>query len=163
VTGNVVVKKADKGVDSKTVTGRIELQNITGDVFTETVTGRITASQIKGSIKATVVTGRIELREVSEASVVDGNTVTGAVTYDGKINHDGRYTLNTHSGRIEMILPADSSFDLEAKTFSGEIESDFDIKISGKISKKRISGVVNKGGPLVKLSTFSGDVYLKKK
>jgi hypothetical protein len=163
VTGGIVVKKADKGVDCETVTGKIELQNITGDAFIETVTGRITASQIKGSIKANVVTGRIELKDVSEASVVDGNTVTGRVIYEGKINRDGRYTLKTHTGRIEMTLPADSGFDLEANTFSGSIETDFDIKVSGKISKKRISGVVNKGGPLVKLSTFSGSVYLKKK
>ncbi len=110
-----------------------------------------------------MVTGKIELTEVSEASVVDGNTVTGAVIYDGEINRDGRYTLKTHTGRIEMTLPADSSFDLEANTFSGKIQSDFEIKVSGRISKKRISGVVNKGGPLVKLSTFSGDIYLKKK
>jgi len=163
VTGGIVVKKADKGVDCETVTGRIELQNITGDAFMETVTGRITVSQIKGSIRANVVTGKIELREVSEANVVDANTVTGAVIYDGKINRGGRYTLKTHTGRIEMTMPADSGFDLEANTFSGEIQSDFEIKVSGKISKKRISGVVNKGGPLVKLSTFSGDVYLKKK
>ena len=163
VTGDVVVKKADKGVDCETVTGKIEVQNITGDAFMETVTGRITASQIKGSIEATVVTGRIVLKEVSEARVVDGNTVTGAIIYDGEINKDGRYTLKTHTGRIEMTLPADSGFDLEANTFSGSIESDFEIKISGKISKKRISGAVNKGGPLVKLSTFSGSIYLKKK
>jgi DUF4097 and DUF4098 domain-containing protein YvlB len=127
----------------------------------ETVTGKITASQIKGSIKAEVVTGRIELKEVSEANAVDAETVTGSVIYDGKINRDGRYTLNTHSGRIEMTLPSDSGFDLEAKTFSGRIETDFEIKVSGKISKKRISGVVNNGGALVKLSTFSGNVYLK--
>jgi hypothetical protein len=163
VTGGIVVKKADKGVDCETVTGKIDLQDITGDVFMEAVTGKITVSHIRGSIEANVVTGRIELRDVSEASVVHGNTVTGKVIYDGKINRDGRYTLKTHTGRIEMILPADSGFDLEANTFSGSIASDFDIKISGKISKKRISGVVNKGGPLVKLSTFSGSVYLKKK
>jgi hypothetical protein len=163
VTGGIAVRKADKGVDCETVTGRINLQNITGDAFMETVTGRITASQIKGSIKANVVTGRIELREVSEASVVDGNTVTGGVIYEGKINPAGRYTLKTHTGRIEMILPSDSGFDLEAKTFSGRIETDFEIKVSGKISKKRISGVVNNGGALVRLSTFSGSVYLKKK
>ncbi len=163
ITGDVVVRKADNGVDCETVTGKIDLQNITGDAFMETVTGRITVSQVKGSIEATVVTGRIELREVSEARVVYSNTVTGAVIYDGNINSDGRYTLKTHTGRIEMTLPADSSFDLEANTFSGGIKSDFDIRISGKISKKRISGVVNKGGPLVKLSTFSGSISLKKK
>ena len=163
VTGNIVVRKADKGVDCETVTGKIEVRNITGDAFLKTITGRITATQIKGSIKANVVTGRIELSEVSEASFVDGDIVTGTVIYDGKINRDGRYTLKTHTGRIEMTLPADSGFDLEANTFSGRIESDFEIKISGKISKKRISGVVNRGGALVKLSTFSGNIYLKKK
>lgn len=163
VTGDIVVKKADKGVDCETVTGRIELQNITGDAFMETVTGRIIASQIKGSIEATVITGRIVMKDVSEARVVNANTVTGAVVYDGKINSDGRYILKTHTGRIEVTLPADSGFDLEANTFSGGIESDFEIKVSGKISKKRISGAVNKGGPLVKLSTFSGSIYLKKK
>jgi hypothetical protein len=163
VTGAIVVKKADKGVDCETVTGKIEAQNITGDAFLKTVTGRITASQIKGSIKFNVVTGRVELSEVSEASFVDGEIVTGAFLYDGKIKRDGRYTINTHTGKIEMILPEDSDFDLEANTFSGEIESDFDIKVSGRISKKRISGVVNEGGALVKLSTFSGNIYLRKK
>jgi hypothetical protein len=163
VTGAVVVRKADKGVDCETVTGKIDIQNITGDAFLKAVTGKVTASQIKGSIKVNVVTGRVDLSEVSEASFVDVDIVTGSVIYDGKIYRDGRYTLKTHTGRIEMILPADSGFDLEANTFSGEIESDFDIKISGKISRKRISGVVNEGGALVKLSTFSSNIYLKKK
>lgn len=163
VTGGIVVKKADKGVDCETVTGKIEVQNITGDAFLKTITGKVTASQIKGSIKVNVVTGRVELSEVSEASFVDVDIVTGSVMYDGKIYRDGRYTIKTHTGRIEMILPGDSGFDLEANTFSGRIESDFEIKISGKISNKRISGVVNKGGALVKLSTFSSNIYLKKK
>ncbi|NIO49312.1 MAG: DUF4097 family beta strand repeat protein [Candidatus Aminicenantes bacterium] len=163
VTGAIVVRKADKGVDCETVTGKIEVQNITGDAFLKTVTGRITASQIKGSIKFHVVTGRVELSEVSEASFVDGEIVTGSFLYDGKIKREGRYTINIHTGKIEMILPGDSGFDLEANTFSGRIETDFEIKISGKISKKRISGVVNEGGALVKLSTFSGNIYLKKK
>ncbi len=62
-----------------------------------------------------------------------------------------------------MTLPADSAFELEAKTFSGNIESDFEITVSGQISKRKISGVVNEGGAVVKLSTFSGDISLRKK
>jgi len=61
-----------------------------------------------------------------------------------------------------MILPSDSSFEFEAKTFSGKIESDFDITVSGKINKREIQGKVGGGGAEVKLSTFSGSIYLKK-
>jgi hypothetical protein len=61
-----------------------------------------------------------------------------------------------------MFLPADSAFDFEAGTFSGSIESDFEIKMSGKISEKEMRGVVNGGGASVKLSSFSGDIKLKK-
>lgn len=163
VSGDVGVKKADKGVDCETVSGDLEIQGVTGDAYLKSVSGDIIGERIKGSIKAEVVSGEIELREVSEAKVVEGKTISGSVIYQGKINRDGRYDLNSHSGDINMTLPSDSSFELEAKTFSGKIESDFDIKISGKISKRKIHGVVNEGGAVVKLSTFSGDISLRKK
>lgn len=163
VSGKIELRKADKGADCETVSGSLKLQDIGGDAYMKTVSGSITANRIRGSVKAEVVSGKIELREVSEAKLVEGKTVSGSVIYEGTINRDGRYSLQTHSGSIKMILPSDSGFDLEAKTFSGRIETDFDITISGKISKRKIQGTVNKGGAVVKLSTFSGNISLKKK
>jgi len=163
VSGDVEVRKADKGVDCETVSGDLEIQDITGDAYLKSVSGDITGERIKGSIKAEVVSGEIELREVSEAKVVEGKTISGSVIYQGKISRDGRYDLNSHSGNINVTLPSNSSFELEAKTFSGKIESDFDIKISGTISKRKIHGVVNEGGAVVKLSVFSGNISLRKK
>lgn len=163
VSGKIELRKADKGADCETVSGSLKLQDIGGDAYMKTVSGSITANRIRGSVKAEVVSGKIELREISEAKLVEGKTVSGSVIYEGTINRDGRYTLQTHSGSIKIILPSDSGFDLEAKTFSGRIETDFDITISGKISKRKIQGTVNKGGAVVKLSTFSGNISLKKK
>lgn len=163
VSGKIELRKADKGADCKTVSGSLKLQDIVGDAYMKTVSGSITASRIRGSVKAKVVSGKIELREVSEAKLVEGKTVSGSVIYEGTINRDGRYSLQTHSGSIKIILPSDSGFDLEAKVFSGRIETDFDITISGKISKRKIQGTVNKGGAVIKLSTFSGNISLKKK
>jgi DUF4097 and DUF4098 domain-containing protein YvlB len=62
-----------------------------------------------------------------------------------------------------LILPARSAFDLEAKTFSGSIDSAFEIMVMGKLSKRELKGSVNSGGAEVTVSTFSGDVRLKKK
>jgi len=163
VSGNVTVKKAAKGVDCDAVSGNIIVQDVTGDAYLKAISGEIKAEGVEGSIKATVVSGEIELMEVSAADKVDANAVSGTIVYEGKISRDGRYTLNSHSGSVEMVIPSGSGFEFEAKTFSGRIYSDFEVKMSGEISKRKISGVVNNGGAVVKLTTFSGNVYLKKK
>ena len=119
--------------------------------------------QIKGSVDAETTSGGIKLLDISEASVVKAKALSGSVIYEGKIKPDGRYSLKTHSGRVEMRIPSDSAFDLEAKVFSGSIHSDFDITISGKISKREIRGSVNGGGAAVELSAFSGGVHIKKR
>jgi DUF4097 and DUF4098 domain-containing protein YvlB len=163
VSGNVTVMKAAKGVDCEAVSGNVIVQDVTGDAYLNAISGKINAEGIRGSIKASVVSGKIELKDVSEADKVSANAVSGTIAYEGKISRDGRYTLNSHSGSVEMVIPSDSGFEFEATTFSGRIYSDFEVKISGEISKRKISGVVNNGGAVVKLTTFSGNVYLKKK
>ena len=163
VSGNVEVMKADKGVDCKAVSGDLKLQEISGDAFLKTVSGDITLEKMRGSIEAETVSGDVQMREVSEAKNVKGNVLSGSIVYQGNINSDGKYNLKSHSGRIEMILPSNSAFEFEAKTFSGKIKSDFEISVSGRISKKQIQGVVNGGGATITLKTFSGDIYLKKK
>jgi len=163
VSGNVTVKKADKGVDCDVVSGSIIVQDVTGNAYLKTISGTIEAEGVRGSIKASVVSGRIELRNVSEADSVDVQATSGSLSYEGKIKSDGRYTLTNHSGSVEMVIPSDSGFEFEAKTFSGRMQSDFEVRVSGEISRRKISGVVNNGGAVVKLTTFSGNVYLKKK
>ena len=163
ISGSVTIKKADKGVDCDVVSGNIIVQDVTGNAYLKAISGKIDAEGIRGSIKSSVVSGKIRLRNVSEADTVDAKATSGSVSYEGKIKSDGRYTLTNHSGVVEMVLPSGSGFEFEAKTFSGRIHSDFEVKVSGEISKRRLSGVVNKGGAMVKLTTFSGNVYLKKK
>jgi len=163
VSGSVEVMKADKGVDCQTVSGKLILQDIAGDAYLKTVSGRIVINRIRGSIDAETVSGGLDLREVSEAKVVKGKVLSGSIVYQGDINPEGRYKLKSHSGSIEMLLPADSSFEFEAKTFSGRIKTDFKITTTGVIKRTEMHGVVNEGGADVTLETFSGSIYLRKK
>ena len=162
VSGNVEIRGA-AGVEIKLVSGDLEIENIAGDAFIKAVSSNIGVTRIKGSVEADAVSGDIVLRDVSEAQKIDIKTVSGNVTYDGQIKAGGRYELKTHSGDVRMTLPAGSSFDLEADTFSGAIDSDFEITASGKISPKEIRGTVGKGGATLILKTFSGNVDVKKK
>jgi len=162
VSGDVKLHGA-AGAEIKLTSGDLILEDVAGDVFIKAVSGDLTVSRIKGSIEADAVSGDIDLRDVSGARTIGIKTVSGDVTYVGAIVAGGRYELATHSGDVRMTIPAGSAFDLEANTFNGTNETDFEIKVVGKISPREIRGTVGKGGATVRLKPLSGNVDLKKK
>jgi len=163
VSGDITAADVDGGLHGKSVSGDLKMTNITGDTELHTVSGDINVQNVKGSLEAESVSGDVTLMDVSEADEVRGKTLSGEIEYKGTIKPDGKYSLASHSGNVELTIPAGSAFNLEAKTFSGDIESDFEIAVSGKLSKKELRGSVNGGGADVTLKTFSGDIHLKKK
>lgn len=162
VSGDVEILGA-QGLEATLVSGELDVKDIGGDAYLKTVSGDIRAERIRGSVETETVSGDIDLLEVSEARSVDAKTVSGDITYRGDVRSDGQYRLRAHSGDIEMVIPAGSEFDFEAKTFNGTIDSAFEIKVIGKISPKEIKGTVGNGGATVRLSAFSGNIDLRKK
>jgi len=163
VSGDIEVLRAGSGVECESVSGELTLEDITGNAYLKAVSGDITVAGLKGSVEADSVSGDIKVMGVSDASTVTVKVLSGDVDYAGDIYADGRYTFKSHSGDVILVLPADAAFDLEAKTFSGTIDSAFEIMVMGKLSKREIRGSVNNGGAAVTVGTFSGDVHLKKK
>lgn len=161
VSGNVEILGA-AAADVNTVSGDLKVENVAGDAYMKAVSGDIKMSGIKGSVGAESVSGNIELKNVSDARTVMGKSVSGNIIFAGVIKPGGRYELKTHSGTIRMTIPAASAFELEADTFSGVIDSEFEIQVVGKISPREVRGTVSKGGATVQLKSFSGDIELKK-
>lgn len=163
VSGDLKIVSAGSRVRVKSVSGRIHLQTITGEAGLKTVSGDITIRDIQGSVEVESVSGDIELKGVTKAENVEVKSITGRMEYEGELEERGNYVLNTHSGNVHMRLPKDSHFELEAKSMSGEVECDFEIRLSDKISKKEIRGVVGKGGASLHISSFSGDIEIRKR
>ncbi|MFC1853236.1 DUF4097 domain-containing protein, partial [candidate division CSSED10-310 bacterium] len=128
-----------------------------------TVSGTIKVKDLQGSVDANSVSGAIILKEISDAKDVEANSVSGDIEYQGNLNRKGTYEFNTHSGDIDLILPSDAAFEVDAETFSGHVESSMEIKISGKVNRRKLSGVVGDGGPNLELSTFSGNIKINNK
>lgn len=162
VSGSIALRKAASGADLNTVSGDLTVEDVAGNVYLKTVSGSIEAARVKGAIEAESVSGGIKMSEVSGASAVNAKTVSGDVDYRGGLEAKGRYSLKSHSGNVTMFLPANAAFSFDAETFSGVVDSDFKIDVSGKISPREVHGTVNGGGAEVLLSTFSGSVDLKK-
>ncbi len=162
VSGDIELAGA-AGAEIKLTSGDLVLRNVGGDVFIKAVSGDIGVTGVKGSVQADAVSGDIELRDIAGARTVDVKTVSGNVTYVGALEAGGRYELKTHSGDVRMTVPADAAFEFDASTFNGSIETDFEIKVVGKISPREVRGTVGKGGATVTMKSFSGDVELMKK
>ncbi|HOW85752.1 MAG TPA: DUF4097 family beta strand repeat-containing protein [Candidatus Aminicenantes bacterium] len=162
VSGNVSVRGA-AGADIDLTSGDLTLKNIAGDVFVNNVSGDIEISGIKGSVEVKDVSGDIELLDVSGARTINAKSVSGNIIYAGTIENGGRYMIEAFSGDVRLTIPAASSFDLEANTFSGDIASEFEVSVVGKLSHRELRGTVGKGGATLVLKTFSGNVDLKKK
>ena len=162
ISGDVRLTKAGVGAECNSVSGDVTVAEVTGNAFLKSVSGNIKATMIKGSVEAETVSGGVELLDVSDASSVRAKALSGEVVYRGRINRQGSYNFKSHSGSVELHLPADSAFDFEAESFSGGVETDFEVKVVGKVSPKEMSGTVNGGGATLKASSFSGDIKLKK-
>jgi DUF4097 and DUF4098 domain-containing protein YvlB len=75
----------------------------------------------------------------------------------------GSYSFHTTSGDITVILPADSSFELEANTFSGSISCSFSIEVKVKKGTRKLAGTAGKGDASLRISSTSGDIDIEKK
>jgi DUF4097 and DUF4098 domain-containing protein YvlB len=162
-SGNATLLKIAGGVDCKTVSGQIRVEDVPADIDVKTVSGNIEATRIKGSVDAETTSGRITLKDIAEAKSVRVHVLSGRITYDGQIGAGSKFSLETLSGGIEVLLPANAAFELDAETFSGHVNSDFPITMQGTISPKELRGVVNNGGASLRLKTFSGSIVIKKK
>ena len=79
---------------------------------------------------------------------------SGDVEVDGKIASDWR--IHTGSGEVEVKLPSDARFNINARSSSGNVEVHHPVTMQGVLKKNHIEGTVNGGGTLLDVSTGSG-------
>lgn len=163
VSGDLTVTGVQEGVDCETVSGELKIRSVKGGADLKTVSGDILLENSEGDVEAEVVSGDIDLIDISGAEEVMSKSVSGSVKFVGGLSKGGSYNFSVLNGDVTLLVPSNSAFELYAKTFSGDINTDFEITLSGKLSKTELRGTVNGGGAEVTLKTFSGDVYLKKR
>lgn len=151
-------------IDASSTSGTVNVTNVTGDVSANCTSGTVNVENITGSVKAGSTSGVVRITNTT-GDVSITNTSGGAyVSQSQKEIGDIRIALI--SGTVEVKLNPESSFDIDAETTSGGFSTDFDVTVSGSMSKRVVgedlSGKVNGGGPQVNLSTTSGSIRVNK-
>jgi DUF4097 and DUF4098 domain-containing protein YvlB len=154
-SGDLVVEDAAERTDLRSMSGDITARNLTGNVEVNTLSGELMLFDVKG-----------DLRNVT-ARYVRARTTSGDVTYDGAVDPAGRYELGSHSGSVTLAIPEGTGALLTIATYSGGIESDFQITLRpgdhGIGASKRFTFEVGKGDARISAESFSGDIIIRSK
>ena len=131
-----------------------------GVTFTgRTVNGGIEARDIDGRVALNTVNGDVQISTSSYASV---KTVNGSITARlGRADWQDVLEMKTVNGSITLHLPGSVATDVNAKTVSGQILSDFPITIREAGRRSLRGSIGGGGGRALALETVNGTITLK--
>jgi len=117
-------------------------------------------------VQVTSSGGAVQLSNVTGPKVTI-STTSGNISYQGDFSGGGSYLFTTHSGAIDVTLPATASVDLTARSVKGSVENDFPLQIKPHMTfvpsdGRSFAGTSNSGSSSVELQSFSGRIRVKK-
>jgi DUF4097 and DUF4098 domain-containing protein YvlB len=162
VSGDVTIKGPVSAAELEVVSGDIEISD-PGSVEIEAVSGdvRVTGLSGPGSIEA--VSGDIKLDGTLGDSEIEA--VSGDIRFQGGFAPGARVSINSLSGDVDLMLPADLSARFRVSTFSGNIKSDFGgvpERTSDDEPGMRLDTTAGGGDARVDIESFSGEVRLRR-
>lgn len=131
----LVPKKID--LDIKSTNGGINICEVAGQICTRTTNGHIKILRVQGSVDARSTNGSVKLLKAM-----------------------GPVEAKTTNGSITVYLPPHIKADVEASTTNGSIYTDFPLEVRGKLTSRKIRGLINGGGGLIELHTTNGSIRI---
>jgi DUF4097 and DUF4098 domain-containing protein YvlB len=141
--------------------------------------GEISVDHIVGDVEVDVTNGRATATHISGSAIVHALNDRVLVTLD-KVTADKPMSFSSLNGDIDVTLPADIKAKVKLKSDNGAVYSDFDIQMDSSSRKpvvqdsnsghgkyrvqfdKAVYGMINGGGPELQLTTFNGNIYIRK-
>jgi Putative adhesin len=133
----------------------VTLKNYMGDIEVRRIGGHLSVNSLDSNVR---------LSEINSPSV-DVKITAGDIFFDGRLHEGGSYTLQSFRGDIDVTVPAETPFSLNARALSENITlGDFISSLTGSArGPKGITGTHLTGGPRLTLTAYSGRIVLHKK
>jgi hypothetical protein len=160
----VTVENAGGRVNAVTINGPITIRGASAGARAISVSGEIEIKATSGPVEANTTSSTITLSEVNSLDV-RAKTTSGEVIFQGPVNENGSYDFESFSGDVIVTLPAESNFNLTAKTYSGALNTDFPIQFGPGADfgrGRQVRGAAGKGGAELRTTGFSGNIKIRR-
>lgn len=155
-SGNITTNSLTGEVQGHTSAGNIHVDDIIGPVQTQTSAGNLRFSGVKGPLSGRSSAGNITITNCQGS--VDAKTSAGNVRAKMITQPRHQWILQTSAGNITGTLNSNVAVDIDARTSIGSLSTDFAVR--GNVTRSRLHGTINGGGPLLKMRTSAGNIRL---
>jgi DUF4097 and DUF4098 domain-containing protein YvlB len=135
----------------------LQLAKLDGDFVMNVADLR--ADSITGPFRLQTRSKSVHLERVTGDVYVDDTDASVEVASQMPL---GNIDISSARGGIEVTLPANAGFQVDAESRSGEIKSDFSLKVDNSRRDAVARGTVSKGGPMVRLRAERGTIQIRK-
>jgi len=181
-TANIDVQGVDGGLDLYTVSATIDVTGSPRELNAEAIDGDIHIAGSPAWLRAKSASGAITFRGGSSdagISTVSGpvkieggvfertkvETVTGNVSFNGRLDRSGTFDFDTHSGSIDIAVPDKTSASFSVASIAGTITNNVSrtIPSPGRFGRgSELTTEIFDGGAKVSVRTFKGQVTLRR-
>ncbi|NML64596.1 DUF4097 domain-containing protein [Hymenobacter sp. RP-2-7] len=132
----------------RTVSGDIDAQDLTGAVTVKSISGRLQLAGLSGPVQARAISGDIRLTGLPGRAPVSAESI---------------------SGNVDASWPPTREAELTLKSLTGEVYADSAVTFSNRRERRYVGYSLRghtgraEGGPLVSLSSISGDVFFRQR
>jgi DUF4097 and DUF4098 domain-containing protein YvlB len=145
VSGDIKVNGNPADVNAEAIDGSITIVGSPAWVRAKSASGNVSLDGSSSDITISTVSGRIDV-DGTRFEKAKFESVTGSIRFAGTFERGGLSNFDTHSGSIEIGIPAGSPADFEIVSIAG--------KVSNKLTSARpVAGRYGRGA---ELNTSSG-------
>lgn len=176
-SGNVVASGIGNDVQILAGSGDVKIFGVQGQAQVTTGSGDIAVHDAKGAVRLHAGSGDVDIERPSDAVVAEtgsGNvtvngatadlrvrTGSGTVSIAGNPGANNYWDIHASSGDVTLQIPSNASFELYARTGSGDINTQVPIVMEGTAGKHELRARVGDGKARVEIQTSSGSVTLR--
>ncbi len=156
--GNIQLSHIGQRLHFKSVRTDLQLAKLDGEISMGH--GDLRATSIAGPVKLNTRSNEVHLEDVSGQVEVENRN--GLVEIRPKFPL-GNIDINNERGGIQLDMPEDANFRLDAQSKNGNIDvSDFSVTVDNRSRDSTARGTVGKGGPDIRLRADRGTIQIRK-
>ena len=114
-------------------------------------------NRVEGPLTLSTTNRNLSLQAVHGAAVVTDRNGSVSLAFAGPLQSS---QVNNENGSVEVTIPANQGFGLQANSHNGDIQDDFGLSSQKTGESTQVSGHVGAGGPELRLQTTEGDISL---